>query len=163
MQKVPGLGPELFVCRGGLNEELFLLNLSCYYLHMAFALIIPQIKSSDTLAFQRRDNKAPTDPNVLGLFGGSIEEGETPLEGAFRELAEETSLHVVKEDFQFLAETSMPTTAGDAKVYLFTVQIPNTPFEVYEGDGYELYTKSEFLKRNDISKGAAHLLREMNL
>ena len=130
---------------------------------MAFALIIPRINNSDKLAFQRRDNKAPSDPNVLGLFGGSIEEGEIPLEGAFRELEEETSLHIPKEDFQLLAETSMPTATGDAKVYLFTVRIPDAPFEVYEGDGYELYTKSEFLKRSDISKGAAHLLYEASL
>jgi 8-oxo-dGTP pyrophosphatase MutT (NUDIX family) len=130
---------------------------------MAFALIIPQINNSDKLAFQRRDNKAPTDANLLGLFGGSIEGNESPLEGAYRELEEETSLHIPKENFQFLAETSMPTAAGDAKVYLFTVQIPNAPFEVYEGDGYELYTKSEFLTRSDISQGAAHLLRETSL
>jgi 8-oxo-dGTP pyrophosphatase MutT (NUDIX family) len=129
---------------------------------MAFALIVPRISDSKKLAFQRRDNKAPTDPNVLGLFGGGIEEGESPLEGAFRELEEETSLHIPKQDFQLLIETSMPTASGDAKVYLFTVQIPSTPFEVYEGDGYELYTKSEFLKRSDISKGAAHLLRGTN-
>lgn len=130
---------------------------------MAFALVIPQINDSDELVFQRRDNKAPTDPNVLGLFGGSIEKGESPLEGAFRELEEETSLRIPKESIQLLIEASMPTTSGDAKVYLFTVQIPKAPFEVYEGDGYELYTKSEFLKRSDISKGAAHLLREISL
>ena len=130
---------------------------------MAFALIIPQINNSDKLAFQRRDNKAPADANLLGLFGGSIEGSESPLEGGYRELEEETSLHIPKESFQFLAETSMPTALGDAKVYLFTVQIPNASFEVYEGDGYELYTKSEVLKRDDISQGAAHLLRETSL
>jgi 8-oxo-dGTP diphosphatase len=130
---------------------------------MAFALIIPQINDSDKLAFQRRDEKAPTDPNVLGLFGGSIEEGESPLAGAFRELKEETSLHIPKEAFRLLAETHMPTASGDAKVYLFTVRIPDASFEVYEGDGCELYTKSEFLQRSDISRGAAHLLRETNL
>jgi len=129
---------------------------------MAFALIILQIDNSDKLAFQRRDNKAPTDPNVLGLFGGSIEEGESPLEGAFRELEEETSLRIPKEGFKLLTETNMPTRSGNAKVYLFTVQISNTPFEVFEGDGYEVYTKSEFLKRGDISQGAAYLLRETN-
>lgn len=59
---------------------------------MAFSLIIPQIQNSEKIAFQRRDSSAPTDPNLLGLFGGSIENGESPLDGAFRELEEETSL-----------------------------------------------------------------------
>jgi 8-oxo-dGTP pyrophosphatase MutT (NUDIX family) len=131
---------------------------------MAFALIIPQVVSTKKLAFQRRDDKAPTDPNVLGLFGGSIEEGETPLEGAYRELDEETSLHVQKDALQLIAQTSMPTASGETKVvYLYTVQIPDAPFDVYEGVGYEMYTKTEFLQRSDISKGAAHLLREINL
>jgi len=130
---------------------------------VAFALIIPRIADSNILVFQRRDNKAPTDPDVLGLFGGSIEEGEDPSDAAQREFGEETSLRLELDQFHLLAETSMPTASGDAKVYLFAVQIPDEPFEVYEGIGYERYSKSEFLARTDISKGAAHLLRQTSL
>ena len=40
---------------------------------MAFALIIPIVQNTNLLVFQRRDDKAPSDANLLGLFGGSIE------------------------------------------------------------------------------------------
>lgn len=129
---------------------------------MSFALIVPKIKGTNKLAFQRRDSKAPTDANLLGLFGGSIEEGESPLDGAEREFAEETSLRLERDNFKFIAETIMPTSKGEAKVYLYTVEIDDTPFEVYEGSGYETYTKDEFLQRSDTSQGAAHLLRNNN-
>ncbi|WP_229068104.1 NUDIX domain-containing protein [Actinoplanes sp. DH11] len=41
---------------------------------------------------QLRDDKAPYYPNVWGLPGGEIEPGETPAEGAARELLEESGL-----------------------------------------------------------------------
>ena len=46
------------------------------------------------LILHRRDSKAPTSPGMLALFGGHAEPGETPLETARRELAEEVSLDV---------------------------------------------------------------------
>jgi 8-oxo-dGTP pyrophosphatase MutT (NUDIX family) len=133
-------------------------NATEYNISMAFALIIPQITGTKKIAFQRRDDQAPSDANLLGLFGGSIETGESPLEAAVRELAEETSLGVEAHNLALIAETTMPTQAGEANVHLFTVHIPDTHFEVYEGSGYECYTKTEFLQRADISRAAAHLL-----
>ena len=44
------------------------------------------------LLLQLRDDKAPYFPNVWGLPGGAVEDGETPLEGAARELWEEAQL-----------------------------------------------------------------------
>lgn len=130
---------------------------------MAFALVIPKVTGTDMLAFQRRDDKAPTDPNVLGLFGGSIEGDETPVEAAYRELQEETSLDMPAEAFTFVTQTEMPTLKGMAEVHLFIVEIPDAPFETYEGTGYELHSREAFLAREDISKGAAHILRTVTL
>lgn len=130
---------------------------------MNFALVIPKIKNSNKLVFQRRDSKAPTDTNLLGLFGGSIESEETPLDGAVREFAEETSFRLGPNEFTFITETNMPTAKGMAKVHLYTVEIDDAPFDVYEGSGYESYTKAEFLQRHDISPGAAHILQNMSV
>ncbi|MFC7528163.1 NUDIX domain-containing protein [Actinoplanes sp. GCM10030250] len=50
------------------------------------------VDASGALLLQLRDDQAPYFPNVWGLPGGSVEEGETPAEGAARELWEESGL-----------------------------------------------------------------------
>jgi 8-oxo-dGTP pyrophosphatase MutT (NUDIX family) len=97
---------------------------------MNFALIIPKIKGTDRLVFQRRDSQAPTDANLLGLFGGSIETGELPLDGAEREFAEETSFRLKRRDFKLVAATTMPTLKGEAQVHLYAVYIYYLTFVV---------------------------------
>jgi 8-oxo-dGTP pyrophosphatase MutT (NUDIX family) len=44
------------------------------------------------ILLQERDEYAPIDPEVWGLSGGHLEPGETPAEGALRELEEETGV-----------------------------------------------------------------------
>ena len=128
---------------------------------MAFALIIPIVNSTGDYVFQRRTDDAPTDAGLLGLFGGSIETDETPLEAAFRELKEETSLDVSVEDLQLVIDADMPTLKGPIHAHVFTVSIRETTLEVYEGTGFEVLSKDAFLKRVDTSKGARHLLALM--
>ncbi|MEU4559890.1 NUDIX domain-containing protein [Actinoplanes sp. NPDC023936] len=50
------------------------------------------IDRDGALLLQLRDDKAPYYPDVWGLPGGEIEPGETPEQGAARELAEESGL-----------------------------------------------------------------------
>ena|SRR3990167_3350756 len=47
---------------------------------------------------QYRDEKAPTNPNTIGLFGGSIESDETPLQAVMRECTEETGYKLKSPD-----------------------------------------------------------------
>ncbi|MBG0566833.1 NUDIX hydrolase [Actinoplanes aureus] len=53
------------------------------------------VDSDGALLLQLRDDKAPYYPNVWGLPGGTVEAGETPVEGAARELWEESRLRPV--------------------------------------------------------------------
>jgi 8-oxo-dGTP pyrophosphatase MutT (NUDIX family) len=48
------------------------------------------------ILLQKRDGMAPRYPNLWGLFGGSVEEGETPLEAALRECKEELDYELTK-------------------------------------------------------------------
>ncbi|MFI1991426.1 NUDIX hydrolase [Actinoplanes sp. NPDC020271] len=50
------------------------------------------VAADGSLLLQLRDGQAPAHPDVWGLPGGAIEEGETPLVAALRELMEESSL-----------------------------------------------------------------------
>ena len=47
---------------------------------------------------QKRDSKAPINPNIWGFFGGAGEEGETPEECVIREWREELGIEVDKKD-----------------------------------------------------------------
>lgn len=125
---------------------------------MAFALIIPRIENTNKLVFQRRDGKAPTDPNLLGLFGGSIEANETPMDAALRELTEETSLRVSRDDLVLAGDADMPTAKGPAHAHVYVVAVQDANFEVYEGGGLEVFTKDEILARDDLAPAARHLL-----
>jgi 8-oxo-dGTP pyrophosphatase MutT (NUDIX family) len=46
------------------------------------------------LLLQERDERARIDPDRWGLCGGHLEPGEAPETGAYRELAEETGVHL---------------------------------------------------------------------
>jgi 8-oxo-dGTP pyrophosphatase MutT (NUDIX family) len=57
----------------------------------SLSLFIPYRRLKDGIEFflQKRDGNAPTDPNIFSLFGGGIEENETPAHALAREVREE--------------------------------------------------------------------------
>lgn len=59
------------------------------------------------------------DNNQLGLWGGAIEEGETPEEGAIRELREETGLTITREQLIFLEEDTHSHTYANGDKAIF--------------------------------------------
>jgi len=128
-------------------------------------LIQLQIKNSDKYVFQRRDNMAPTSPNLLGFFAGSMERSEKPKPAALRELGEETSLNVSKLTFKHLISIDLPPDAhdqtGTVRAHLFTTTIPDANFKVYEGIGSEVYTNQEILDRKDVSPIVHFLIRQL--
>ena len=111
--------------------------------------------------FSAETYDAPSDAGLLGLFGGGIEDGETPLEAAYRELGEETSLNI-SEGLRFILDADMPTARGPIHAHLFAVDVPSDNFEIFEGKRSETLTRETFLKRTDASLGAQHLLKLMD-
>lgn len=109
------------------------------------------------LVVQRRDNNAPTSPNMIGFFGGNIEPGESPEEAMIREIGEETNLQLTIGDITKIASI----TSDQVDVHIFQAQIPAPPSEVYEGIGYELHYLQELLTRSDIAHIAQLTLQEL--
>lgn len=100
---------------------------------------------------QMRDGKAPTNPNIFGMFGGSIERGENPVDAVLREIQEELSY--IPKNLQYLSEFET-----DKVRHIFIEEVKEdfeSEVAVCEGE----YGK--FLKYDDIahSSDVAHNAR----
>jgi 8-oxo-dGTP pyrophosphatase MutT (NUDIX family) len=112
------------------------------------------------IVVQRREDKAPVSPGLLGFFGGHIEDNEDPLQAATRELREETSLDFRELEFvakyKFDKETlnrlrSTSFAKDETEFNLFKLKIDNSNFSVYEGVGAEIYDLQDLHKRKDTT------------
>lgn len=108
------------------------------------------VESPTHFVLQNRDDL----PNVLhggknALWGGQLEpEDATPLDGALRELIEETSLRPHKDDLTFVCITKYEgvTHSGEKikhSFHIYHLSIEGNDFEVFEGAGRYLLPKDE--------------------
>lgn len=119
------------------------------------------------LVVQRRDDNAPTSPNMLGLFGGTVELEETPLDAIERELKEETSLDIPKlklvHEISKITPSNIRKSKMKVKAHLFSANIDRSDFELYEGVGAEVYEIKKLLKRSDLAPAVSYLLKDLPL
>jgi len=106
------------------------------------------ITRDNRVILQRRTKDDRTKPNMLALFGGHMENGETPDQTVKREISEETSL--VEPTFSKLAEQ-----------HWYVVKVDTTDFEVYEGAGAEVFRLEEALARTDLSYSTRYALERL--
>jgi len=78
---------------------------------------------------QERDDQAPVWPDTWCFPGGGLEAGETPRQGAVRELAEETGIEVRPEDLHDLGEFEVESPHGRFRYHAFAA-----PTELGDGD-----------------------------
>ena len=110
------------------------------------------------LVFQRRGAEAPTSPNLLGLFGGHVENQETADDAVVRELREETSLDVSKLKFKKLGASDI----DNRQFFFYQTDIKDAGFEVYEGERAEIYSDVEAASRDDLTKSSRMALELLN-
>lgn len=61
------------------------------------------ISTEDEFILQLRDNKPDiAQPGMISFFGGGVEDGEEPQDAIVREIEEELSIQLDKNDFSFL-------------------------------------------------------------
>ena len=98
------------------------------------------LRSDGALILQQRDDKPGiTNPGFVSSFGGHIEEGEAPLDAAWREIREETNVRPEKQDLEFFGkyEKTKKEHGEDWTVFYFILRnVSDEGLEVYEGQGH---------------------------
>lgn len=128
-------------------------------------LVLPNGK----VVLQRRDKKTNISPGLLGLFGGHVEDGETPEEALNRELSEETSLDVPSLNISKVASVELPHPNDPATMrtlYIYRAAIDSDDFDVFEGEGSETYSITELKVRQDLASSVVYIvshLEDLNL
>lgn len=129
-----------------------------------FTLVLFELPDN-RIVLQRRTQDAPYGAGKLGIFGGWLEENETPLEGLKREIVEETSLDLSLLDIKFLTDLSMPASSDfpqNRHFYLYSTKITDMRFEVYEGDGAEAFSLEEIHQRQDLTGSAEFVFAKLS-
>lgn len=84
---------------------------------------------------QERDEHAPVWPEMWCFPGGGLDDGERPVEGAVRELAEETGVVVAPDDLTDLGRFELPTDRGTFHFHAFVARttLSDRDVECHEG------------------------------
>ena len=90
--------------------------------HAHAAASVVMVTRDGRLILQLRDNIPDIDnPGMITSFGGAAEDGETPIECALRELAEETGLAADPAELHLLSSTSKLDFRGNTIACVFYV------------------------------------------
>ncbi|MEV6297931.1 NUDIX domain-containing protein [Actinoplanes sp. NPDC051861] len=109
------------------------------------------VDRAGAVLLQLRDDRAPYFPNVWGLPGGAIEEGETPAEGAARELWEESGLRPASP-LRLFARQDLPEQ--DRAKFYFHGPTDATQSDVVLGEGAAmLFVPAEELLSRPFTPG----------
>ncbi len=112
-------------------------------LYKEVVLII--IKNKDKYLFQLRDDNINIPyPNTWSLFGGGIEENETPKEALLRELKEETN--IIVKNIKYLSEFLKKETKQKLYFFYGETDMKEEKIKVYEGQKAEYFNLSEIKK-----------------
>jgi len=122
------------------------------------ACLVPYKKEGGDLLFfmQKRDKDAARAPGVFGMFGGGMDEGESPKEGMLREVQEELTYTPVDARYFSRYETAIG-------IYHIFIEEVGGDFEskvkVNEGEYGKFLSLADMDQLTDISM-TAHLVAE---
>ena len=93
------------------------------------------------ISMHRDDNPLIRDPGCYGIFGGAVEEGETALEAAAREIVEETNLRPAAEDLELFKTYTQQRDylPQPATLNVFVLRnVDPTKLQIREGQGVKI-------------------------
>ena len=114
----------------------------------AICILLP----GDRIVLQFRDEKAHTYPLSFTNWGGDVEEGETALECACRELEEELDIRVNPAEMIFICTDTF--TGAPRDIFLLRKDIQLSDLRLGEGGGFVCVPRTEIgvIPSNDILK-----------
>ena len=113
---------------------------------MTVVALVALVDPRGRVLLQERDELAPTDPDRWSLVGGGVEAGESALDGARRELLEETGIGC--DDLRPLGTRTLPCPVhGSDDFALFTALTTVTDDEVECHEGRQIV----FVERGRIA------------
>lgn len=129
-------------------------------------IAIAAIKQGDKFHYQLRNHKSSTGgTNLIGYFGGVIEEGEEPLVAIVRELGEETSLRPKPEECKFLGTVQVESDYHKEMVrvetYMFSIELDDDEqFSTREGELVSLSLEESAQKIDTMAPATAETFRK---
>ena len=127
-----------------------------------FAAIILFDKDGRLILQLRDDIPGIVDPGKLSLFAGRLLSTETPLQGAIRELYEETHLKLDEHDlryvFPFEKDQARHGGRGTSHVFL-APPVDLAKVEVQEGQGYRLVDDFDTTDEQDYARISYDILK----
>lgn len=101
------------------------------------------VDSRNWVLLQERDEHAPRFPNVWGMVGGHVEEGEDFETAAHRELEEETGLTLPTGSLRLwrahAIQLDIPAAEGrDEHFHVYTAKVDITDDDVSVGEGRQI-------------------------
>jgi len=108
----------------------------------------------------RADSPKINHPNTWGLFGGNIEEGETPIEAIIREIKEELELELKEESIEKVNE--FISEKRDIFIFKTTLEKNLSEIKLNEGQDMKLFSLEEIFKLENASPGLKELFENLH-
>ncbi len=107
------------------------------------------LEKENKFLLQLRDNKRGiSNPDIWALFGGTVEDGEEPIEGAIREMKEELNLNLKREDLRYITRFYFP----QGRSYLYRTELKKDISELTlnEGRDMRLFSRQEIIRNRKV-------------
>jgi 8-oxo-dGTP pyrophosphatase MutT (NUDIX family) len=112
------------------------------------------VDAEGRVLLQERDEHAPIDPDRWGLSGGHLEPGESPEEGAYREVEEETGVRLEPGTLTLFRtfEVFHPTYGSVDAVHVFVGRVDLTDADIDCREGRRIvFVEPERARNLDLS------------